>query len=101
MSLTTDPNDPKLGHGADTEPQDQNEVYLVLADEELLKGYIRPYRNKYIHRTCGVETVMGDKLSMTYARDPYFYGATYCVGCRMHKPVAEFKWSVDGETVGS
>ena len=32
MSLTTDPNDPRLGHGADTEPQDQHDVYLVLVN---------------------------------------------------------------------
>jgi len=101
MSLTTDRNDPKLGHGIDTEPGPQNEVYLVLPDEELAKGFIRPFRNKYIHRICGVETVMGQKLSETYARNPYFYGATYCVGCQMHKPVEEFYWSKDGETVGS
>ena len=30
---------------------------------------------------------MGDALSETYARNPKFYGATYCVFCRMHRPV--------------
>lgn len=49
---------------------------------------------------CGILTVMGQALSETYAREPSFYGATYCVGCRMHKPVAEFVWD-DGEAVGS
>lgn len=101
MSLTTDRNDPNLGHGVDTEPGPQNSVYLILSDEELAKGFIRPFRNKYVHDTCGVLTVMGDKLSETYARDPYFYGATYCVGCRMHKPVGEFKWDADNQIVGS
>ena len=28
--------------------------------------------------------------------DPFFYGATYCVGCQMHRPLAEFNWD-DGE----
>lgn len=101
MSLTTDPGDPRLGRGVDTSPGPQHEVYLVLSEEERKKGFIRPFRNVYVHKTCGVETHMGDALSETYARDPHFYGATYCVECRMHLPVAEFYWSVDHEEVGS
>jgi hypothetical protein len=54
-----------------------------------------------IGKGCGVETVMSLPLAETYARDPKFYGATYCVGCMMHKPVAEFKWSDTDEVVGS
>jgi hypothetical protein len=34
MSETTDPSDPRLGHGADDKPVPQNEAYLVLSDEE-------------------------------------------------------------------
>ena len=101
MSTTTDRNDPDLGHGVDTEPKAMNKKYLVLPPEEIAKGYVRPFRNKYIHKTCGVETIMGDELSKTYARNPKFYGATYCVGCQMHRPVSEFTWSFDGEEVGS
>jgi hypothetical protein len=54
------------------------------------------------HR-CGALTKMGQALAETYARDPYFYGATYCVGCRMHRPVGEhgeFEW-LDGQKVGT
>ncbi|MGN6693881.1 MAG: hypothetical protein ACTHN0_06855 [Aquihabitans sp.] len=40
-------------------------------------------------------------LAETYARDPKFYGATYCVGCHMHRPVAEFTWDGTTEVVGS
>lgn len=50
---------------------------------------------------CGTVTTMGRALSETYARDPSFYGATYCCGCRKHLPVEEFVWTVDGERVGS
>jgi hypothetical protein len=50
---------------------------------------------------CGVETHMGLALCETYARQPSFYGATYCVGCRMHLPVNEFVWAEDGQVVGS
>lgn len=99
--LTTDPNDPRLGHGSDLEPQDQNAVYLVLSEEERAKGFVRPYRNSYLHETCGTVTTMGRALSETYARQPDFYGATYCCFCRMHKPVSEFTWTADGEKVGS
>lgn len=99
--LTTDPNDPRLGHGVDDKPGPQNEVYLVLSAAERAKGFVRPYRDRYVHKACGVETIMGHELSETYARDPKFYGATYCAHCRMHKPVAEFTWSADGQVVGS
>jgi hypothetical protein len=51
--------------------------------------------------TIRLVTSMSDALSATYARDPNFYGSTYCVACRMHKPVGEFVWDKDGEVVGS
>lgn len=50
---------------------------------------------------CGTVTTMGRALSETYARDPKFYGATFCVACNKHLPVAEFVWTVDRERVGS
>lgn len=99
--LTTDPNDPRLGHGADDKPVPQQKVYLILSEEERKKGFVRPYRDRYLHQTCGTETRMGRELSETYARNPKFYGATYCVHCEMHRPVSEFVWSVDGQVVGS
>ena len=101
MGLTTDPTDPRLGRGVDTSPIPQHEVYLVLSEDERKKGFVRPFRNAYVHKKCGGETIMGNALSETYARNPNFYGATYCTGCRMHLPVAEFYWSVDHQDVGS
>jgi hypothetical protein len=44
---------------------------------------------------------MGLALCETYARNPKFYGSTYCATCQMHKPVGEFTWIEDGEVVGS
>lgn len=160
MSLTTDPNDPRLSKGADTSPVTQNEVYLVLSEEELTKGFIRPVRVSYVHvgrkidleggtieplseedskrhgdhnnyvaflkypesksplvgraltqeqvdnmgkyiSGCGVLTTMNRTIAETYARDPKFYGATYCMGCRTHIDVNEFVWDSTNEKVGS
>lgn len=50
---------------------------------------------------CGTLTTMGVALAETYARDPHFYGATYCCSCQKHLPVAEFVWDGDGTRVGS
>lgn len=49
MGLTTDKNDPRLGHGTDDKPVPQNEVYLILSEEERKKGFVRPVRESYIH----------------------------------------------------
>ena len=49
MSLTTDPNDPRLGRGTDNGPQAQNEAYLVLSEAERSKGFTRPLRLSYRH----------------------------------------------------
>jgi hypothetical protein len=148
VSLTSDPEDPRLGHGADTAPRDQNAVYLVLSEEERAKGFVRPVRRSYRHagirgpryplrdltdgeqesyagsgyvkyeeyppddspalgrfwtqaqldsigKGCGTVTTMGTALAETYARQPAFYGATYCCGCRRHLkvgPQGEFTW---------
>lgn len=100
-AFTTDPTDPRLTRGVDSEPVDQADVYLVLSPEERAKGFVRPVRDAYKHATCGGVTTMASALAETYARDPSFYGATYCVHCRKHLPVAEFTWDKDGTVVGS
>lgn len=98
MPLTDDPNDERLTHGVDDEPVGQAKVYLVLSQEELDRGFVRPVRQSYWHVTCGKITTMNLTIAETYARDPKFYGATYCAHCRMHKPVGahgEFYWCDD------
>lgn len=154
--LTTNPNDPRLGHGGDGKPVPQNAAYLVLSADELAKGFVRPVRQTYRHvgikpknelrdlteeekerhkqwgyvkfepnpkhgendpiigtywtqdrldkatkGGCGATTTMNRTIAETYARDPHFYGSTYCTTCRMHLPVAEFVWEDDGSAVGS
>ncbi len=73
----------------------------MLSEEERAKGFVRPLRRSYIHTKCGAQTHMGLALCETYARDPKFYGGTFCAACGIHFPVAEFTWAEDGEVVGS
>jgi hypothetical protein len=99
MGLTTDPRDPRLGHGVDEEQTLQHDVYLVLSEDEIAKGFVRPVRTSYIHAKelggCGAVTWMNLTIAETYARDPHFYGATYCARCQKHLRVGtdgEFFW---------
>lgn len=98
MGLTTDPNDGCLN---EIREDGQQQCYLVLSEEERAKGFVRPLRRSYKHLTCGTVTTMGLALCETYARDPKFYGGTFCCGCSAHFPVAEFVWTEDGAVVGS
>jgi hypothetical protein len=75
--------------------------YVVLCPEERAKGFVRPVRERYIHKKCGIVTRMGITIAETYARHPSFYSSTYCVGCRGHFPVSEFTWKGTDEIVGS
>jgi hypothetical protein len=93
--VTDDPNDPRLTHGADEQEVDQAAAYLVLSDAERARGFVRPVRCAYIHDTCGRITTMNLDIAETYAAKPSFYGATYCVTCRKHRPVSEFRWVDD------
>lgn len=57
-----------------------------------------------VGKGCGTLTTMGRALAETYARNPHFYGATYCCGCQMHRPVGkrgEFVWEHTTERVGT
>jgi hypothetical protein len=79
----------------------QQKAYVVLTKEEREKGFVRPVRQSYVHKTCSVVTCMSQDIAETYARDPKFYSGTFCVGCRKHLPLDEFVWDGTNETVGS
>jgi hypothetical protein len=79
----------------------QQLAYLVLSDEERAKGFVRPYRDSYVHKSCGVLTKMSQSIAETYARDPSFYSGTFCVGCSKHLPLEEFVWDGTDQQVGS
>ena len=89
MGVTDDRDDPGLSKIG---PDGMQEKYLVLSEEERAKGFIRPVRRSYVHLKCGSVTTMGEALAETYAREPSFYGGTFCVRCGKHLPVGE-----DGE----
>ena len=82
----------------------QQRDYVVLAEEERAKGFVRPVRRSYKHLKCGGVTTMGQTLAETYARDPHFYSGTFCCHCSTHFPVGEdgeFVWADTDEKVGT
>lgn len=85
-------------------PDGQQQDYVVLADEERAKGFVRPVRRSYVHLKCGGLTRMGQTLAETYARDFKFYSGTFCCHCGGHFPVGaagEFVWAGTDEKVGT
>ena len=89
-------------------PDGQHKNYKVLCEDERAMGFVRPYRDAYRHLKCGHITVMGRSLAETYARDPGFYGRTFCQHCKGHFPVGaegEFTWyemdGTEGPKVGT
>lgn len=98
---TTNGKTPEEVRASQTNKTGQHDGYIILCDAERAKGFVRPYRDSYRHTTCGGITTMGRALSETYARDPQFYGATFCCRCNRHLPVSEFVWTADGQVLGS
>lgn len=100
MGLTTDRHDGCLHEML---PDGQQKCYLILPDGER-KDLVRPVRIAYVHLKCGAETTMAQAIAETYAANPSFYGATFCVNCGAHYPVGangEFVWADTDEKVGT
>jgi hypothetical protein len=88
MSITTNRDDPGLQNIVTEGPRKgQQEAYLVLSEEERAKGFVMPVQQSYRHIKCGTDTRMGLAIAETYARDPKFYGGTFCVYCGTHYPL--------------
>jgi len=79
----------------------QQKGYIALCPDERAKGFVRPVRRSYKHLPCGTITTMGLALAETYARDPGFYGGTFCCHCRSHFPLDQFVWEGTTEQVGT
>ncbi len=91
------PNSEKLSDG-------QYADHWVLCEAERAKGYVRPVRRDYVHLKCGVRTIMPTACAETYARDPSYYGSTFCCGCHAYFTVGEqgeFVWDRTNEKVGT
>lgn len=99
-----DPNRDREGTPTSVRRADgQYADHWVLPPEERAKGYVRPVRVSYVHLKCGVQTSMPIGCAETYARDPSYYGSTFCCGCGGYYPVGEsgeFVWD-DGTKVGT
>ena len=77
------------------------EAYPPEADRGSVVG--RWWTEKQLKSGCGGSTKMGLAIAETYARNPKFYGATFCCNCGQHFPVGEggeFEWE-DGSKVGT
>ncbi|MBX4215757.1 hypothetical protein KW797_02320 [Candidatus Parcubacteria bacterium] len=64
----------------------------------------RYWTAKQLSSGCGDVTRMSRPLAETYARNPGFYGATFCATCKAHFPVGaqgEFVWEGTNERVGT
>lgn len=76
--------------------------YVKYEDYPEKDGIVGKYwTDKGLESGCGTITTMGAKIAETYARDPKFYGSTFCCACKTHFPVGEFVWDGDEEVVGS
>jgi hypothetical protein len=91
-------------------PDGQYADHWVLPEEERAKGFVRPVRLSYRHvgneviKGCGGVTTMGKSIAETYARQPTYYGTTYCSGCHQYLRVGatgEFVWEGTAEKVGT
>ena len=59
------------------------------------------WTERELNSGCGSDTTMGRSIAETYARQPDFYGGTFCVHCRAHFPLDQFVWAGTSERVGS
>lgn len=64
----------------------------------------RFWTERELNSGCGATTTMAASIAETYARQPTFYGGTFCCCCGKHYPVGadgEFVWSGTNERVGT
>jgi hypothetical protein len=90
-------NDKPFDYGP-TKPGGQHTNYpsSVKLDESGAPLFVQPIRDRYRHKCGAVTTMRGEDLTLTYATNPGFYGATFCWNCGQHRPLVEFTWLPDG-----
>ena len=106
MRTTTDgrPARPGFEHASAPSPADpvtgQSASYWIMSPEERAKGFVRPVGFAYWHDRCGTVTSMTRDIAETFARDPKFYGTTFCVQCGGQFAIGrngQFFWMDGGE----
>ena len=98
--LTSGNTEAEMPDFYEIKPNGQQKAYVVLSDYERANGFMNPVRYSYVHDKCETSTKMSRAIAETYAKDPKFYGSTFCCGCRAHFPVSEFKWEGTDLRVG-
>lgn len=68
-------------------PDGQQKGHVVLCEADRAEGRVRPVREKYKHLKCGGVTTMPLACAETYAKNPSFYGSTFCSTCGGYFPV--------------
>lgn len=61
-------------------PDGQYERHPEIPQEER-RDLKRPVRRSYKHLKCGGVTTMPQGIAETYAKNPTFYGSTFCATC--------------------
>lgn len=93
-----DANDANEFDYGEKQPDGQYENYPTTEEGEP----VQPVRRKYVHdddeNGCGTVTRMSTSIARSVARDPEYYGKTFCADCGEHVPVSEVSWAVDGES---
>ncbi|MBS0208719.1 MAG: hypothetical protein JSS27_07175 [Planctomycetes bacterium] len=77
----------------------QHTDYVSLPHEEQVAGDLSGVPTVYVHRSCGVQTVMPEKIVRSYLANPFLYMSdnTYCCGCQTHVPLGQCNWTETGE----
>ncbi len=82
-----------VGYVACEMKEDKIKRYLTQKQvDSISKGYMGG---------CGHATTMAQGIAETYAKNPQFYGSTFCIFCCKHLKVEEFVWEGSDEVVGS
>lgn len=106
VGIRPDPNNELRDLAEEEKERYNNEVnncgyvkYEVYPDGSVTIG--RYWTEDMLNSGCGTVTKMAVGIAETYARDPSFYGATWCYGCKRHISVGEFVWEGTDQRVGS
>jgi len=80
------------------------EIYTLDDDSAAVGRFWTQAQLDSVGKGCGSTTSMGQTIAETYARQPEFYGSTFCVNCGKHLPVGkdgEFVWEGTLQRVGT